>query len=218
MIATKNLISEANPSPESISNFIMDWYNNPNFDLDTRATFFDMLEKSLDSELDSISWFRGRCIQRYSIISGLSIETLAAIDGIGDNLDSSDRRLNLISKILSDFDGQKTVLDIQQGDRRKILLKDLKILSETNFLHLMLDPEGDANRSLGRILEENYSGDAEILEAMITRIPHQIDPWIIMIRRQWNMGNHQSAISIANEALKHHPEDSRVQEIANRGV
>ena len=221
MIATKNLISEVDPSPESISNFIMNWYNNPNFDPDTRTTFFDMLEKSMDSGLDPISWFRNRCLQQYSIISGLSMDVLVTIDGLGgfyQNLDKSDRRLNLISKILSDFDDQKAVLDIQEEDRRKILVENLEILSESNFLHFMLDPEGDANRSLGRILEEVYSEDDGILEAIITRIPHQKDPWIIMIRRQWNMGNHQSAISIANEAVKHHPEDSWVQEIANRSV
>tara|TARA_A100001234_G_scaffold220800_1_gene234640 strand:- start:58 stop:1839 length:1782 start_codon:yes stop_codon:yes gene_type:complete len=218
MVATKNLISESNPSPESISNFIMNWYNNPNFDSDTKATFFNMLEKSLDSKLDPDSWFRNRCLQQYSIISGLPVEVIVTIERLGGDLDKPDRRLNLISKILSDFDTKGAVLDVGEGDRRKILLENLEILSENDFLHFMLDPEGDANRSLGRILEEIYLQDFEILEAIITRIPHQMDPWKIMIRGHWNLGNHQLAISIANEALKHHPEDSWIQEIANRGV
>lgn len=218
MVATKNLISEANPSPESISNFIMNWYNNPNFDSDTKATFFNMLEKSLDSKLDPDSWFRGRCLQQYSIISGLPVEAIDTIERLGGDLDKPDRRLHLISKILTDFDTKGAVLDVGEGDRREILLENLEILSENGFLHFMLDPGGDANRSLGRILEEVCLQDFEILEAIITRFPHQMDPWKIKIRGQWNLGNHKSAISIANEALKHHPEDSWIREIANRGV
>ena len=89
---------------------------------------------------------------------------------------------------------------------------------EYDMLRFMLNSSGDKTWSLGRIVENFYSQDIEMLDSILSNCPDQLDIWKIKIRGLWNGGNHVVGVKVANEALKYHPNDSWLQEIANRSV
>ncbi len=218
MISSKKLISETTPSPESISDFIINWYNHYNFDEDCKSIFFTMLEDSIPDDLEYGLWFRDYCLQVYSMMTNLGVKTLLVFENIGGTLPDVGQGLNHISSILDDFKDRKEAKDVSEGELREAVFSNLRELMEYDMLRFMLNSSGDKTWSLGRIVENFYSQDIEMLDSILSNCPDQLDIWKIKIRGLWNGGNHVVGVKVANEALKYHPNDSWLQEIANRSV
>ena len=140
---------------------------------------------------------------------------LLIFKNMGD-LPNINQRLDHISSILDDFTDQREVKDVSR--EIEAVVYNIEELMEYDMLRFMLNSSGEETWSLGRIVENFHSHDIEILDSILSSFPDQLDIWKIKIRGLWNGGNHVAGVKIANEALRHHPNDSWLQEIANRSV